>query len=162
MKGLVIFAVVACLFVVAGYYVMGAYLVADSGELIAFACGNPNGEMHQIQIAIPIAFPSREPPRVDMETGYVHWPEWIDQHYILTTTAGQRVPLVRTNAANLLPDAKVGTPDSYLVGDVKAGVEYQFDFVPSLAEGKHYRRTFTVGSEGVPFRRENFTLVKGK
>lgn len=161
MKGLITLAVLAGLFVTGAYWFIGKYVTSDTGEMIAFACGNPNGEQQEIQIAIPIAFPRREPPRTNPENGYVFWDEWILEHYAVIASTGERVTLVRQHNANLLPDAKVGTPDSYLVGNVKTGVEYRFDFMPSLAEGKCYRRVFTVGADGVPFRRENFELVKG-
>ncbi|MCB9867454.1 MAG: hypothetical protein H6816_12580 [Phycisphaerales bacterium] len=160
MKGLITFAVVAGLLVTAGYFVMGKYLMSDTGELIAFACGNANGDLQEIQIVVPIAYPKREPPRVEVSNGYVFWDEWIEQHYIVTSKSGERIALERRFAGNLIPDAKVGTPDSYLIGHVKTGEEYQFDFVPSLAEGKRYRRTFRVEGDGKPFRRETFEFVE--
>jgi len=158
MKGLITFAVVAGILVIAGYYVMGAYLVSDSGEQIAFACGNPNGDTQEIQIVVPIAFPHREGPKRS-EHGVLLWDEWIADHWIVTAKSGDRVELKRQGAGNLCPDAKVGTPDCFLVGQVKTGESYTFDFVPSLAEGKRYRREFTVAPEGVPFGRVTFKLA---
>lgn len=160
MKGLITFAVVAIVLVLAGYYAMGVYMSSDSGELIAFACGNPQGETQELQIVVPIALPIRIPPRVNAGNGFVFWDEWMQEHYVITSSTGERVPLVRRFAGNLIPSAKVGTPDSYLIGTVKTGVQYTFDFVP--AEGKHYRHVFVAAAGGLPFRRENFELVKNK
>lgn len=159
MKGLITFAVVAILIILAAYYAMGKCMNDDNGELIAFACGNVRGHEQQLQIVVPIALPSRIPPRVNLENGYVYWDEWMEEHYVITSATGERVALTRQFAGNLIPDAKVGTPDSYLVGTVKTGVEYTFDFIPSTSSGKRYRLKFTPGPDGLPFSREIFALV---
>jgi hypothetical protein len=62
-----------------------------------------------------------------------------------------------TSFANLIPS--VGTEDSFLVGKVRTGETYTFDYVPVVSEGKHYRKTFTVGADGVPFCRDRFEPV---
>jgi hypothetical protein len=162
MKGLITFGVVAIVLVLAGYYAMGTYMASDDGELIAFACGNVRGEVQDLQIVVPTALPMRIPPKINPGNGYVFWDEWMAEHYIITSSTGERVKLDRKFSGNLIPDAKVGTPDSYLIGQVKTGVEYTFDFVPSVSAGKHYRHVFKVGDKGVPFSRENFALVKTK
>jgi hypothetical protein len=160
MKGLITFAVIAGILVTAGYFVMGAYLAADPGQLIAFACGNPNEDRQEIQVVVPIAFPMREGPKLS-ENGVLLWEEWIADHWIITSQDGERIELKRRGAGNLCPDAKIGTPDCFLIGMLKTGTSYTFDFVPSLAEGKRYRREFTLGEAGVPFARENFALIQG-
>jgi hypothetical protein len=158
MKGLITFAIIAGILVVAGYAFLGNMMAADSGELLAFACGNESEGMQQIQIVVPIAFKHREPPKVS-ESGVVLWKEWIADHWILTGASGERVDLKRKFAANLIPEHKVGTPECYLIGSVKTGEKYTLEFVKSVAKGKRYRSEIEVLPEGVPFQRVNFEPV---
>ncbi len=159
MKGLVTLLVISLILVWAGYYFMGNEMSREE-QMVAFACGNSKGDVQEIQVVVPIAFPKREPPRMS-ENNVLLWDEWVEEHWIIISTDGERVPLRRKFAANLIPEAKVGSPDCYLIGQVRTGVEYTFDFIPSLAEQKRFRRMFKVDPAGVPFGRLRFEMVQG-
>ena len=158
MKGLVTLAVIGVVIVGVGYWGMSSWVASDPGQMIAFACGNPEGDSVAIQIAVPIALVHLEQPR--LEHGVLLWDEWIAKHWIIRSTAGEMVELNRVHFSNLIPEHKVGTPDSYLVGKLHVGTEYQFDYIPRLAEGKRYRHTFTAAPDGLPFARVTFELVE--
>ena len=162
MKGLVVFAVVGVGIGLGGYWVMGNYLMADHGQLIGFACGNPSGENLQLQVVVSGGMVRSDPPKFKAVNDMVIelWDEWIRDHYILTDSSGQRVDFFRQHFGNLIPSGKVGTPNSYLLAMVKPGEAYTFEYVPKLSEGKRYRHSFTVGDDGLPYKRVNFEFVK--
>ena len=155
MKGLVGLVVFAAIVVGLGYWAMGT-LLADESILIGYACGNPNEEKQEIQIFVAMATPHQDPPKLRPD-GNRDWPRWVKEHFIVTASNGDVVELDRKSFANLIPS--VGTEDSFLVGWVRTGETYTFDFVPVVGEKTRYRKTFTVAAEGVPFCRERFDPV---
>jgi len=160
MKGLVTLAVIGVI-VGFGFYALSGYtLAADHGEFVAFVCGSIAGGPLKIQIVVEGPMVRHDPPRSHPETLQPLWPEWIDEHFTLTTKAGEPVPLKRQHHGNLMPSGKAGTPDSYLEGVWPAVGGYVVEFVPKLSEGKRYRAEFAVQEDGRPYERAVLALVK--
>ncbi|HNO76968.1 MAG TPA: hypothetical protein PKN33_02825 [Phycisphaerae bacterium] len=162
MKGLVTFAVIAGILVLGGYYGLGSMLSSGPDHMVAFACGKSDGQTVEIQIAIPIAMVRIDPPKVEFvgNSSVELWDEWIPEHFNLRTGSSEPVVLERGHFASLIPDHKVGTPDSYLTGRLEIGKPYVFDYTPKVSEGKTYRFEFTPTEDGPPFAREIFEPVK--
>ena len=162
MKGIVILGVIG-IAVGLGIYGYTNYEASrDRGHLIAFACGNLKGDTVEIQIAIPYRMTRLDPPR-STDKRRVLWAEWVEEHFDLHTNdeARTRVELRRAHFANLIPQAKVGTPDFYLTGRLKVGATYALDYLPiGVAESKRYRKVFPITTEGKPFARDRFGLVE--
>ncbi|MCH8250882.1 MAG: hypothetical protein IID36_00365 [Planctomycetes bacterium] len=161
MKGLITLAVIGLLIAMGAIYATGEWAFQDSGHLIAFACGNPSGDTVELQVAIPYRMTRLDPPRLDPQTGrFVRWSQWIEEHFELNDAAGNRIPLRRSNFANLIPQRKVGTPDFYLSGSLPADSSFSFDYLPiGIAQSKRYRYEFSITEEGRPFERVAFELV---
>ena len=145
MKGLVIIALLCALGAICLWVSMSQE--ADRTITIPLACGNPQDGSVEIQIAVSMVMVHKDPPRSN-DAGILLWDRWIAEHFRLCDEGGTLVPLKRHHFANLIPEARVGTPDSYLVTTLRTGAEYTLDCVPILAEGKRYRYTFAVPADG--------------
>ena len=162
MKGLIWLTVISVVVVWAAYAGLGLKLGEDSGQMIGFACGNPMNDKVQLQIVIAMGMTRKDPPRSEATKQglYVDWENWIADHFILRSAAGETIELQRQHFGNLIPSAKVGTPDSYLIGFLIPGETYTLDYCPVLADGKYYRHTFTPTNTGLPYQRATFALVE--
>ena len=160
MKGAKVLAIVG-LAVGCGLYLYTQVWVAeDPGHLIAYACGNPKEGQVQIQVAVPYRMTRLDPPRVDEKGEFITWEQWIAEHFEIRNAAGELVHMQQAHFANLIPEAKVGTPDFYAVGSLAAGSPYTFDYLPlGIAQSKRYRHAFSVTDTGKPFERAHFGYV---
>lgn len=160
MKSLVVLGVLAFLVLIGFLGWLQYESNRDKGHLIAFACGNPRGELLELQIVVSMRTVRLDPLERKEDGRFQTWREWVEEHFELRDAAGSVVPLKRAHFANLIPQAKVGTPDSYLLADLKPGTDYSLDYRPiGPIEGKSYRITFNTGTDGVPFARQQLDLV---
>ena len=118
MKGLIWLTVISVVVVWAAYAGLGLKLGEDPGQMIGYACGNPMNNKIQVQIVIAMGMTRKDPPKSEgtKQGLYVDWENWIADHFILRSEGGETIELQRQHFGNLIPSAKVGTPDSYLVG----------------------------------------------
>lgn len=162
MKGLVITAIVLGGLVLAGYVGLGKLMAADTDVMLAMAAGNPSADQLQLQIVIAPLTVKRDPPEIKRAGDIVveNWDKWIDDHFTLTDESGERMRLDRKHFGNLIPERKVGTPDSYLHSYLTIGKTYTLEFVPVISEGKRYRCTLNARASGIPFERRLMSPVE--
>jgi hypothetical protein len=157
MKGLLVMLALALAF--GGFIVWwsSAQLEADPGEYVALAFGKATDEKIQIDVAVSIAMPRREGPRVDDRTGAVYWQEWVDEHFDLRDDSDEKVRLLRSGYSELMSDREVGgSPEFYLTAKLKPNLHYTFDYIPVLAGGVQYRYDFIAPAEATPMERRHF------
>ncbi len=161
-KGLIWLGVIGVIIGFAFYGGVGKMLHDDPGQYLAMACGNPDGGTVEFQVAIGLLTVRRDPPRLmhGKHGAVEQWDDWISAHYTLRDQSGNEMTLERSNFGNLLPSAKVGTPDSYLRCRIPAPGTYTFDFVPVVSEEKRYRCDFTCEADGRPYERIQLALVE--
>lgn len=159
MKVLAFLAVFAILAALAVNWFVNSQVYGDQGHLIPFACGNPrNGEL-EIQIAVSFAMTDVDPPRF-INSRQEPWSQWLARHLELRDEENEVIRLKRTDFANLVPEAKTGTPELYATAKVQPNATYTLDYFPEgKANSAAYRNTFTTTDEGKPFKQATFTLV---
>lgn len=162
MKGLVITVIILGVLVLAGYVGLGKMMAADTDVMLAMAAGNPSNGKIQLQIVIAPLTVHRDPPEIKRAGAMAveNWDKWIDDHFILTDPSGERMRLDRKHFGNLIPERKVGTPDSYLHAYLTIGKTYTLEFVPVIKEGKRYRCTLDAVKSGIPFERKLMTPIE--
>ena len=160
MKSLVVLAVLAFVVLVGFIFWLQYEGDRDKGHLVALACGNPRGDVLELQVVVSMRMVRLDPLKLKENGKFQTMREWVEEHFELRDAAGAIVPLKREHFANLIPQAKVGTPDSYLLVDLKPSTDYSLDYRPiGPIEGKSYRVTFNTGTEGLPFARQQLDLV---
>ena len=161
MKGLIAAAILGVL-AVGGFFLLSESMEAGQGTTIAYAVGNPNGDTQEIHVVVAPLTTMQDPPGYDeIHDRAQTWGEWIVEHYVLLASNGDRVELIRRSSSSLISDQKArGAPEFYMVGTVKTGESYMFDFIPIVGEPERFRDKFTVSQDGVPFKRKNFEPVK--
>jgi hypothetical protein len=158
MKGLLVMLALAIVFAGVVVWWSSAQLEADPGEYIALAFGNPAEDEIQIDVAVSIAMPRREGPRVDQRSGAVYWQEWVDEHFDLRDDSAAKVRLMRSGSSRLMSDREVaGSPEFYLTGKLRPNAHYTFDYIPILADGLRYRYDFIAPGVATPMERRHFT-----
>ena len=147
MKGIFIAAGVLVVLVVAGHTYMQHQMFKDKGRLVAVAFGAPGKDTIQMHVGISDLMTMRDPPKTTPK-GAVLWRDWIKEHWELRKAAGEKVVLQRLGTSALMQNAAAaGSPKFCLTAELEKGVDYEFDFIPILDEGKLYRYEFTAPSE---------------
>ncbi len=160
MKGLIGIAIVGVL-AVGGFIYLNESMQAGQGTTIAYAVGNPNGDTQEIHVLVaPLTTMRDKRKHNEVHDRVQTWDEWIRDHYVLLASNGDRVELIRRSSSSLISSQKArAAPEFYLVGTVKTGESYMFDFKPIVSESELFRDKFTVSQDGVPFKRKNFKPV---
>ena len=157
MKGLAVLfglAVVA----IGGYFVFLSKMDANDQRMITIAVGNTDGKVSDLHLVIAPLMIS-DGPREDATSGAVYWDEWLEEHFIMTSAAGDKVKFERLAQSNLISDKQAGgAPEFYIKGKIKHGTAYTFDFVPVDEEPERFRYELTAPTE-MPVTRVNFTRV---
>ncbi|MCZ6697626.1 MAG: hypothetical protein O7D94_01690 [Planctomycetota bacterium] len=160
MKGFIALAVFGVL-VVVGFIYVSKSMQDEQGTTIAYEVGNPNGDTQEIHVLVAPLTTMRDKLKYDQVHDRVQtWDEWIRDHYVLLASNGDRVELIRRSSSSLISSQKArAAPEFFLVGTVKTGESYMFDFKPIVSEPERFRDKFTVSQDGVPFKRKNFKPV---
>ncbi len=135
--GLVIVAAVG-----GAFYYFFAAVNADPGFAIPLAIGAPVAGEVELNVAVSMLMPRREGPKLG-NAGLL-WDEWVADHFDLRDESGNKIPLIRSNFSQLIPDRKAGgTPEFFLTTKLKPGQRYTFDYIP-FVPAPRYRYAFTA------------------
>jgi hypothetical protein len=159
MKGLMILLGIGVVTVIALGWWYTAGMAADPGFRVPMAVGKGRAGGLEAHIAVSIPLMKLERPRVDRRTGAVYWTEWVEDHFELRDASGQPVRVQRSNFSSLIADGNVGSPDLYLVAELKDGAEYTYDCVPVKGGPQRYRYAFTPRAAEDWFGRVHFEPV---
>lgn len=152
MRGLIGLAIIGVLACLGMWWVMSEFY-KDQGVPVALAMGNPKDGTVEFHAVVAMGMSSTERPRMTLKGGLL-WDEWVDEHFDLRDASGERVPLRFRISSGLIPDHKTGgTPEGYVIGRVKSGVQHDFDYIPRRNESQRYRYTFTAADGDVPMKR---------
>jgi hypothetical protein len=152
----------AGLFAVPGgicWYILMIQTNRDPGHLVPIAIGNATPESIDINFAVSLLMPRIEGPV--LRHNVIQWDEWVQSHFDLRDDAGTKLTLSPSNLSQRMTDATAGTPEFFLVGNLKPGKAYTLDYIPRLAEGVPYSYTFTAPAEAKPGERFTFERYEG-
>jgi len=159
MKGIFGLIGFLCLCVFIGSVLLSREVVRDPGRQLAVAYGVPMGDEIQVHLAVPPRVPMIDARDKDPEK-VLTWSEWVDLHFQLRHTDGTQVPLRRMGTSALMLDQRAaGAPEFVVWAEVKKGEDYEFDFMPIMAEAKAYRLEFTAPMDEKKVGRPTFALV---
>lgn len=157
MKGLAVLFGLAVV-VVAAFVIFQGNMNADDQRMITIAIGNNDGKVSDLHLVVAPLMVA-DGPRVDAASGAEFWDEWLEEHFILTSAAGDKVKFERMNQSNLISDRDAGgSPEFYIKGKVKPDTTYTFEYVPINEEPDRFRYEFTAAKE-MPLTRVNFKRV---
>jgi len=162
MRTLVILLILGvCLF--GGIWWLTMQASQDPGHNLGLAFGKVEGDTIEMHMVIFGRTVRLDPPRVDLRTNQELWSEWVQNHFELKDSKGERVKLKRQMDSIVIQakDITAGTPEFYLIGQLKKGERYDFDYIATLADGLHYRYSFTAPDEDVKLSRPMFKLPEG-
>lgn len=137
-----VFALLFGVLLIGGMYFYFAANVAKDVPSLPIAFGTPNTAGVEMQFAVSIFLPKKDPPR--LEHGVVLWNEWMNEHFQLRDSTGAAVQLQRLGFSTMLSDRQTGgTPEFWVKAILKPGATYEFDFTPILP-GPKYRHSLMV------------------
>ena len=161
MKGLLVMLVLALIFAGVVIWYTSHQMGDTPDEYIAIAFGDPAQDTIQMDMAVSIAMPRREPPRIDPQTGAVYWDEWVEKHFVLKDSAGVPVRFQRFSLSRLMTDQEVGgSPEFFLKCRLKKDAPYVFVYIPVIGGGEAFRYEFTAPADTVYMERARFRLIE--
>jgi len=130
------------------------------GRQFLVAFGIPDKDEIQIHLAVPPMVSERDPPKLT-EAWVPLWADWVEDHFQLTHSSGERIGLLQIGGSGLIMEKKTQgiEPEFILWAFLKKGEEYAIDFTPILAEPDVYRYEFTAPTEITKVDRVKFHLV---
>lgn len=159
MRGVVGLIVVLCVGVFFGSRFLSGEAFKDRGHWLAIAFTVPANGTIQAQLGVPVSAPLNDPPETN-SLGIQLWDKWIEDHFMLFESSGQRVPLQKMGTSAMFQkDVAAGAPDMVVWAEVKQGGQYYFEFRPRSYEPQRYRHDFAAPAEEVSVRRVSFELV---
>jgi hypothetical protein len=127
---------------------------------VAIAFGTPPSGLYEMHIGVDFGMTRTEGPRLS-RVGSLMWDEWIEDHFELLDSAGQRVRLSRANNSRLMPASKLpGTFEFYLSAPIQQEAAYQLTYTPRREELRKYRHKFIAPVGQKDPLREWFTAVE--
>src|SRR5262245_4230639 len=123
------------------------------GELIPVGFGEASSDGIPLELAVSMFMPKREGPKL---RGVIQWEEWIDSHFVCRGPSGDPIKFHRANFSKSIPESVSGTPEFFIIGIVKPGVKYTFEYAPVLAEPQRLQWEFTAPAAKQPGERVMF------
>jgi len=162
MKQLVGFGVLLMLAVFGGFLFLGV-ASEERDYLVGLAIGNPQGDSIELHVAVSLGMANCEGRKAimlsDGSVAAQNEFEWIDEHFILRDTDGNRVPLRKVGHSNIVSAGKALNPEYFLVGQLKIGQSYTFDYKPFRDVPSVDRYAFTATAEGQKYERVALTTI---
>jgi hypothetical protein len=157
----IVLTLVLVLILGVSFYFIFAAMQPDDRKQIAIAFGNPDEEMIEMHIEMTMSMAGADSMSYLNVNGNIIWANWAAAHYVIQDSSGQHVALRRTITSNLISEAMTrGYNDSFLVGKVKRGEAYTFDYIPVVGGDEKYHRSFTAPTDTADRLRMHFDPVK--
>ena len=132
-------------------------IASDPGRPVAVAFGKPTDDMIQIHTVVTMGMHNAKPPDFAFyETKSEAWDAWVNIPLILKDSAGVAVKFSRNHQSSLIQDIKAGVFEFYLIGTIKQGADYTFDYIPRTADPEHYQYKFVAPTDAKPMKRVTF------
>ena len=157
MKGIVILGIILAL-VGAGLW-LGVLRtsLSDQGQIFLVVIGTPTDKGIEFDVSVELGLAHMANPPLD-ERNEPKWDEWIDKHFEMKDTAGNKSPHVRVAHTMLIDENKVKhIPEFYVQYQLQEGKDYTLDFIP---EGGNVRYRYKFNAVTIPPTRETFEPVK--
>ena len=91
---------------------------------------------------VGITMPKIDPPKLKGLT--LDWEGWISNHFECKDESGTAVFFRKIGFSKSIPSQVAGIEEFFILGYVKPGAKYVFEYIPILSEPKRYRYVFTA------------------
>ena len=138
-------------------YFMVKGMMPDDSRMISIAFGNEEGDQVDIHVELSMLMAQSDTWGYMTAEGNVDYNAWAMDHYIIKDSSGSQVDLRHSKGSNLISDKDTrGYHDSFLIGKVRKGEKYTFEYIPIKDDEERFGYEFVAPSDNAGRSRVSF------